>query len=222
MHSLSVLLLLGVIPFATAQASNPLFPAHIFTIRAPEPCDQSCQDIICTQPGSCTPCGSGQCTTGEECGTWAGKANTCCIQPYNFSPSGEKLRCSDVASFLSSLDPKNPPSGSGTPKTYSAERCPSGEVIAAYAVFGEASGNLTCCDRGKDAVVVESTTLSVPEAVLCVNELSAGASSGNKNTGGNGGEGTAGGNDNKNSGGKLVAGVWLLAVGLMAGVYLGA
>ncbi|KAK6340017.1 hypothetical protein TWF730_001794 [Orbilia blumenaviensis] len=213
MHYLSTTLLLtALVPFAAAQVSNPLFPAHIFTIRAPEPCDQACQDIICTQPGSCTPCGSGQCTVGEECGTWAGKPDTCCIQPYNFSPSSDKLKCSDVASFLSSLDPQNPPSGSGTPKVYSAETCPSGEVIAAYAVFGEASGNLTCCERGKDAVVIESSTLSVPESVVCVNELSAGASSGNKNAGGNG-SGT-------NGSGRVAAGVWLVAVGLAAGIYL--
>ncbi|KAK6519906.1 hypothetical protein TWF506_000201 [Arthrobotrys conoides] len=212
MHYLSILLLFYT-PFAASQVSNPLFPAHTFTIRAPEPCDQSCQDIICTQPDSCTPCGSGQCTYGEECGTWAGRANTCCIQPYNFSPSSPKLKCSDVSSFLSSLDPKNPPGGSSMPKVYSAETCPSGEVIAAAAVFGEEQGNLTCCERGKDAVVVESSTLSVPETVVCVNELSAGASSGNKNGGGNGGA---------NVGGKLELGGWILVVGLVTGIYFGA
>ncbi|RVD87128.1 uncharacterized protein DFL_005371 [Arthrobotrys flagrans] len=100
------------------------------------------------------------------------------------------------------------------------------EVIAAYAAFQEDSGNLTCCERGVDAVVVESGTLSVPEAVVCVKELSAGASNGNKDTStggnGNGNRTVTGGKDGVNSAGRLASELWLIAVGFVAIVYIDA
>ncbi|KAK6497006.1 hypothetical protein TWF481_001985 [Arthrobotrys musiformis] len=219
---------LATASLVVSQGSNPLFPSHIFTIRAPEPCDKDCQEALCTRADSCTPCGSGQCLFGEECGTWAGTPNTCCIQPHNFSPtSSEKLKCSDVSAFLAAVDPKNPPSGSSTPKIYNADLCPSGEVIAAYAVFGGADGNLTCCERGKDAIIIDSAeTLGVPETVLCVNELSAGASPGKKDTDGSGNK-DAGGNGTGTGSGtngaeRVVFGAWLVVVGVAAGLYLAA
>ncbi|KAK6331234.1 hypothetical protein TWF696_003294 [Orbilia brochopaga] len=149
-----------------------LFPSHAFTIRAPEPCDDDCRATICTTEDYCTPCGTGLCLGQEECGTWAGRENHCCIQPYIH---GGALRCSEVSNFLSNLDVNATSNEKATVMT--AERCPSGQVIASQSPFGGNGGNLTCCAGGKDAVIVESGTLSVPETVICVDELKGGSGS---------------------------------------------
>ncbi|EPS40374.1 hypothetical protein H072_5817 [Dactylellina haptotyla CBS 200.50] len=206
----TAILLLGTFSTAFTQSTNPLFPSHAFTIRGPEPCDSDCQSTICTTEGYCTPCGSGICIGTEECGTWVGKANHCCIQPFNFDPSGTKLKCSDAAGYLSALDVTSAGAGA-QPKTYTADVCPSGEVIAAYEVFGDIKdGNLTCCTQGQDVIILESGTLSVPESILCVDEVSAGAS-GSGGSGGTGSEGKSGsGGSTPNGGSGPRLGGWLL------------
>ncbi|KAF3918225.1 hypothetical protein ABW20_dc0109045 [Dactylellina cionopaga] len=202
-------LLTAASSFAQGQ-SNPLFPSHTFTIRPPEPCDESCISTICTTPESCTPCGTGQCTAGEECGTWAGKANHCCIQPYNFSPTESKLLCSDVSEYLSKLDVTASSAAGQQPKTYTADTCPSGEVIAAYEVFGDIKGgNLTCCDRGKDVVIVDGDTLSLPGSLLCIDELSAGAAMDKSED--KGGDDTMESGE-KNGGNRMKSADWFVAV----------
>ncbi|KAF3923870.1 hypothetical protein ABW21_db0207831 [Orbilia brochopaga] len=191
------------INIVTAQAASQ-FPAHAFTIRKPEPCDANCQASLCSIEDYCKPCGSGQCTGREECGTWAGKADHCCTQPYVHEGP---LLCSDVSSFLSTLDVSSAAAGSkGTVIT--AEQCPSGQVVAAYSAFGEnKNGNLTCCSAGMDAVILESEgILSVPEEVLCIDEVSGSTSSGSGSSSSGGGgssdSGSSAGGASTNAAGK--------------------
>ncbi|KAF3935359.1 hypothetical protein ABW19_dt0209817 [Dactylella cylindrospora] len=166
--------LLLTFPFLTSHLATAQqvfgFPTNTFTIRPPEGCDKQCKDTLCTIPGVCLPCGTGMCTGDEECGTWAGNENYCCLH-YGFTTDGSKPVCSNYKDYLEGLDIGDSSAGS-RPTVREGAACPTGEVVAAYhvdATWGQ--GNLSCCPADKDAVVMQGEEYGIAIDVLCVPAL---------------------------------------------------
>lgn len=163
------------------ETKNPYygFPINTFTIRPPDGCDKECKDTLCTIPGVCLPCSSGMCTGDEICGTWAGNENWCCLH-YGFATDGSLTGCADHKDFLKDLNIDN--LGEAQPANVRKDSCDiETEVIAAYTVGSEwaAEGNVTCCPKGKDALVRQGHEYAVPLQVVCVEEQAASQGNGN-------------------------------------------